>query len=99
MFNTTENSSDTSTQTVANSSATIIAFDAAIRPTTVEPSSAHAFTDFILAQLNCTVLRFKIITNEIEATAAALSGGMITAEQAILILAETGLPLADEVSS
>jgi hypothetical protein len=65
-------------------------------PTTVEPSSA--FTDFILAHLNCIALRFKIITNEIEATAAALSAGLISPEAALLILAETGLAL-DEVSS
>jgi hypothetical protein len=58
-----------------------------------EPSSG--FTSFILAQLNCAVLRSKIITNQIEATITALSAGMITPETAILILTECGV----EVSS
>ena len=60
---------------------------------TVEPSSA--FTAFVLEQIRFAALRSKITTNQLEAAAAALSGGVITAEQAILILAETSV----EVSS
>ena len=63
---------------------------------TVEPSSA--FTAFVLEQVRFAALRSKITTNQLEAATVALSAGMITAEQAILILHETGLAL-DEVSS
>jgi hypothetical protein len=58
-------------------------------PTTVEPSSG--FVDFILHRLHVAALRAKIVANEIEATATALSGGLISPEAAILILAETGI--------
>jgi hypothetical protein len=61
-------------------------------PTTAAPSSG--FTDFILAQLKCAALRSKIISNQIEFATVALSAGMITAEQAILVLAETGLEIS-----
>ena len=60
---------------------------------TTAPSTA--FADFILRQLRCAALRSKIITNQIEAATVALSGGLISSEAAILILAETGI----EVSS
>jgi hypothetical protein len=63
-------------------------------PATAEPSSA--FTSFILAQLNCAALRSKIITNQIETATVALSGGLISAEQAILILAECRLEIGAE---
>jgi hypothetical protein len=66
--------------------------DTLTEPTT-EPSSG--FTSVILAQLNCAVLRSKIITNQLEATIAALSAGLISPEMAMLMLAETGV----EVSS
>jgi hypothetical protein len=63
--------------------------------TTATTAPNTAFTDFILGQLRCAALRSKIVTNQIEAAATALSVGMITPEAAILILAETGV----EVSS
>jgi hypothetical protein len=53
------------------------------------------FTDFTLGQLRCAALRSKIVANQIEAASAALSAGIISPEQAILILAECGV----EVSS
>jgi hypothetical protein len=59
--------------------------------TTAAPSSA--FTDFVLAQLNYAALRSKITINQIETATVALSGGLITAEQAILILAECRLEI------
>jgi hypothetical protein len=58
-----------------------------------EPSSS--FTNFLLVQLNRAALRSKITTNQIEMATVALSGGLISPEQAILILAECGV----EVSS
>ena len=58
-----------------------------------EPSSG--FVDFILRRLRVAELRAKAIVNEIEATTVALSGGLISPEMAILILAECGV----EVSS
>jgi acyl dehydratase len=61
-------------------------------PMTAESSSG--FTDFILHRLHVAALRAKIVANEFEATATALSGGLISPETAILILAETGLELA-----
>jgi hypothetical protein len=63
-------------------------------PTTAAPSSS--FTDFVLTQLKCAALRTKIITNQIEFATIALSAGAITAEQAISVLAETGLEIGAE---
>jgi hypothetical protein len=60
---------------------------------TTEASSA--FTQFILRQIGCAKLRAELVVNQIEAAETALSGGMISAEQAILILAECRI----EVSS
>jgi len=61
---------------------------AAAEPTT-EPSSA--FVSFVLRQLNCARLEALLAANEIATTATALSGGLISAEVALLILHETGL--------
>jgi len=63
---------------------------------TTAPSTS--FADFILAQIRCAKLRAELTVNQCEMAITALSGGLISAEQAILILAECGLPL-DEVSS
>jgi hypothetical protein len=60
--------------------------------TTVEPSSG--FTDFILHRLHVAELHAKIIANDIEVTAAALSAGLISPEAAILMLAETGIQVS-----
>jgi hypothetical protein len=60
--------------------------------TTAAPSSA--FTNFILAQLNYAALRSKITTNQIETATVALSGGLISAEQALLILAELEIEIS-----
>jgi len=60
---------------------------------TVEPSSAE-FTAFVFKQIRCGKLRAEITANQCEMAAAALSAGIVTAEQAILILAETGLELS-----
>jgi hypothetical protein len=60
-------------------------------PTTAAPSSG--FADFILHRLRVATLRAKIVANEIEATATALRGGLISPEAAILILTECGLEI------
>ena len=46
--------------------------------------------DFVLAALRCTVLRVKLIDNELAAIGTALKGGYITSE--------TALAWADEVA-
>ena len=63
-------------------------------PTTAAPSGG--FTDFILHRLHVAALRAKIVANEIETTATALSAGLISPEAAILHLHQFGLV---EVSS
>jgi hypothetical protein len=56
---------------------------------TTVPSSG--FADFILQQRHIKKLRAQITLNQIEAAAVALSAGTISAEAALLILAETGI--------
>jgi hypothetical protein len=62
-----------------------------------EPSSS-SFTAFVIGQIHCAKLRAQITVNQTEMALTALSAGMITAEQTILILAETGLELAEASS-
>jgi hypothetical protein len=64
--------------------------------TSAEPTTAPStsFTDFTLAQLNCAALRSRIALNQIEAATVALSAGMVTPEQALLILAECGIEIS-----
>jgi hypothetical protein len=91
---TTANSSTASI--TAESSA--IPLNAATEPTTVEPSSA-AFTAFVLRQLRCAELRAELVANQCKRAAAAVSGGLISPEMALLVLHETGVELDDGVSS
>jgi imidazolonepropionase-like amidohydrolase len=61
--------------------------------TTTSPSvttSSSTFIDFLLAEFRCAGLRARIVANEIEAMATALSAGLISAETAVLHLHETG---------
>jgi hypothetical protein len=62
---------------------------------TIEPTSSieasSGFTDFVLRQLNVARLRALLAVNEIATTATALSGGLITAETAIIHLHALGL--------
>jgi hypothetical protein len=60
--------------------------------------TSSAFTAFVTGQIRIAKLRFELAANQADAALAALSGGLISPEEAILILAETGLVL-DEVSS
>ena len=64
--------------------------------TTVE-SSSSGFVGFILRRLRVAELRAKVIANEIEATATALSAGFISPEAAILMLAETGISVVVKI--
>jgi hypothetical protein len=57
--------------------------------TVIEPSSG--FITFILGQLNVARLEALCVANEIATTATALSGGLISAEAAILHLDQLGL--------
>jgi hypothetical protein len=63
-------------------------------PMTVEPSSR--FTAFVLQQIGCAKLRAEITVNQCDVAITALNAGMITAEQAILILAECRLEIGAE---
>ncbi len=60
----------------------------AAEPTTVPSTS---FADFILGQIRCAALRSKIVANQLEVAATALSAGLIAPETALLVLHETGL--------
>src|SRR6516164_7742691 len=66
--------------------------------TTVE-SSSSGFVGFILRRLRVAELRAKVIANEIEATATALSAGFISPEAAILMLAETGISVVVKIET
>jgi hypothetical protein len=61
--------------------------------TTTAPSTA--FTAFVLGQIRVAKLRAELAANQADMAITALSGGVISPEQAILILAECGV----EVSS
>jgi hypothetical protein len=58
--------------------------------------SLSSFPAFVLPQTHCAALRSKIITNQLEAATVALEGGLITAEQALLVLHEAGLEIGAE---
>jgi hypothetical protein len=72
---------------------TITAHSSAALASTTETSST--FTQFVLRQIECTKLRAQLVVNQADAALAALAGGLIAPEIAIMILAETGV----EVSS
>ena len=58
---------------------------------TTEASSSNAstaFTAFVLGQIRITKVRFELAANQCDAAIVALSGGLISPEQAILILTE-----------
>jgi hypothetical protein len=56
----------------------------------VVTEASSAFVAFLLARFRVAALRAKIVANEIESTATALSAGLISAEAALLHLHETG---------
>ena len=65
---------------------------------TAETEPSSGFISFILGQLDCARLQALCIANEIATTATALSGGLISAEAAILHLDQLGLPLIEASS-
>src|SRR5262249_9594207 len=62
-------------------------------------SPSSTFTEYLLIGFRVTRLRALIAANEIEATAAALAGGLIDAECALAMLDEAGLLPLVEASS
>jgi hypothetical protein len=56
----------------------------------VVTEASSAFVAFLLARFRVAALRTKIVANEIEATATALSAGIVTPEAALLHLQESG---------
>ena len=62
-------------------------------PTVIKPSSG--FITFVLNQLNVARLEALCIANELATTTAALSGGLISAETAILHLHTIGWPMIE----
>jgi hypothetical protein len=63
--------------------------------TAVSSNASAAFTAFVLGQIRITKLRAELIANQADAAIVALAAGLVSPEQAILILAECGV----EVSS
>jgi hypothetical protein len=58
--------------------------------------SSSSFTAFVLQQIGCAKLRAEITVNQCDVAITALNAGTITAEQAILILAECRLEIGAE---
>jgi hypothetical protein len=52
----------------------------------VNNAETMSFRDYLLAELRCASLRAKILQSEIDAIGIALKGGMVTAEQAIVLM-------------
>jgi hypothetical protein len=44
------------------------------------------FTDYLLAEFRCTLLRARLLQSDIEAIGIALKGGIISADQALALL-------------
>jgi hypothetical protein len=47
---------------------------------------ALRFEEYLLAELRCASLRAKILQAEIDAIAVALKGGLVTGEQALVLM-------------
>jgi hypothetical protein len=46
------------------------------------------FHDYLLAELRCAALRARILASDVDAIGLALKGGLVTADQAIELLAD-----------
>ena len=53
--------------------------------------ASSAFTQLVLRQIECAKLRAELVVNQADMAIIALSGGLISPEMAILILAECGV--------
>ena len=61
------------------------------KPKQAAIESLSDFITFLLGQIRCAELLARIGANELRATAVALAGGLIGAEDAIAMLGEAGL--------
>jgi hypothetical protein len=48
--------------------------------------TAMSFAEYILSELRAASLRAKLLSSEIDAIAVALSGGLVTADQALVLM-------------
>jgi hypothetical protein len=67
-----------------------------ISSTTESSNASAAFTAFVLGQIRLTKLRAELVVNQADMAHAALAGGLISPEMALLVMTECGI---DEVSS
>jgi len=49
-------------------------------------NAAMTFAEYLAAELRAASLRAKLLASEIDAIAVALSGGLITADQALVVM-------------
>jgi hypothetical protein len=61
------------------------------KPEPAATESSSGFITFLLGQIRCAELRARIAANQLRATAVALAGGLIGAEDAVAMLSEAGL--------
>ena len=53
---------------------------------TLDAPCAQGFHDYLVAELRCASLRARILQSEIDAIGIALKGGLITADQALVLI-------------
>jgi len=53
---------------------------------TLDAPCAQGFHDYLVAELRCASLRARILQSEIDAIGIALKGGLITADQALVLM-------------
>ena len=54
-------------------------------------NAAMTFAEYLAAELRAASLRARLLSSEIDAIAVALSGGLVTAEQALTLMAGVDL--------
>jgi hypothetical protein len=54
-------------------------------------NAAMTFAEYLLAEMRAASLRARLLSSEIDAIAVALSGGMVTADQALTLMAGVDL--------
>ena len=55
-------------------------------PTSQGQNAAMTFAEYLAAELRAASLRAKLLSSEIDAIALALSGGLISADQALVLM-------------
>jgi hypothetical protein len=53
---------------------------------TTDAPCAQGFHDYLVAELRCASLRARILQSEIDAIGIALKGGLVTADQALVLM-------------